>query len=140
MIILDTNVVSEGMRPRPAERVMSWLDRQPTKSLFTTTITEVELWIGVETLPDGARRRRIASEIRALFDQGFRDRVLSFDSNAARACAEIVGMGRRIGRPIEVEDAMIAGIAVSRGTAIATRNMRDFEGLGIDLVDPWSNH
>ncbi|MGE0210150.1 MAG: type II toxin-antitoxin system VapC family toxin [Parvibaculaceae bacterium] len=138
MIVLDTNVLSELMRKAPSARVTAWLDSQPTSTWFTTSITEAELWFGLEALPEGVRRRQIEAEIRAVFTEDFQRRVLPFDGAAAKAYAAIAVARRRQGRPINMSDAMIAGIAAAHGAILATRNVSDFEGCGIELVDPWT--
>jgi toxin FitB len=105
--------------------------------LFTTTITEAELFYGIALLPDGKRRRSLASVVRLIFEEDLADRVLPFDSAAARAYAEIAATRRRAGRPISEADARIAAIARSRGAALATRNVEDFVGCDLKVLDPW---
>lgn len=139
MIILDTNVVSELMRSQPSERVEGWFKPRAATSLFTTAVTQAEILYGVAWLPAGRRRQELEKAVSEMFDEDFTGRVLPFDSAAAHAYAEIVDARRRAGRPISQFDAQIASIAMSRGAAIATRNVRDFEGCGVDIVDPWAN-
>ena len=138
MVVLDTNVVSELMRGTPHRDVLAWLDRQRTRDLFVTSVTEAEIRAGVAILPHGARRRGLAEAAERTFGHLFAGRVLGFDSPAARAYAEIVEVRRANGRPLALADGQIAGIARSRGMAVATRNLGDFEGAGISLVDPWA--
>ena len=136
MIVLDTNVLSELMREDAAPRVLEWAGSQPTASLFTNCITEAEIFLGLAMLPAGKRRRALEGAATGLFSD-FDGRVLSFDSEAARVYAEIAAARRRRGRPISTADAQIAAIARSRGGRLATRNTEDFEGCGVEVIDPW---
>jgi len=136
MIVLDTNVLSEEMKAAPEPAVHSWLSRQIPLDLFTTAVTEAEIFYGVTMLPDGKRKRDLgaaAQRVLALFA----GRILPFDSAAAREFAQIVTDRRRAGQPIEHFDAQIAAIARSRGMALATRDMQDFAGTGVQVIDPW---
>ena len=136
MIVLDTNVLSEEMKPLPEPAVHDWLSRQNPLDLFTTAVTEAEIVYGVTILPDGKRKREFdaaAQRILALFA----GRILPFDSTAARAFALIVADRRQAGRPIEGFDAQIAAITRSRGMTLATRDVQDFAGTGVQVVDPW---
>ena len=137
MIVLDTNVLSEFMRSQPDERVIAWLKQQARSSLFTTTVTRGEMLYGVLILPEGRRRTRMHQEITAVFAEEMAGRVLPYDDAAADAHAAIAAARRSQGRPVGQSDAMIAGIARSRGATLATRNLRDFEDCGVALVDPW---
>lgn len=137
MIILDTNVLSEAIRPSPNAGVLRWLSSQPATGLFTTTITEAELLYGVDLLARGRRKQGLEQAVRDLFLEDFADRVLPFDSAAAREFSIIAAARRRQGRPIAAFDAQIAAIARSRGAAIATRNVDDFAGCDIAVIDPW---
>jgi predicted nucleic acid-binding protein len=127
MVILDTNVLSEALKPAPDGRVMVWLKDQPRPSLFTTTVTRGEILYGIRMLPDGKRRRALWDAALAIFNEDFAERVLSFDSDAADAYAEVGASRRAAGRPISQFDAMIAGMARSHGASVATRNAKDFE-------------
>ncbi len=138
MIILDTNVLSELMKPTPRPGVVRWAASQPATSLHTTSITEAEIRHGVLLLPKGRRRDAIEAAAAAMFDDDLGGRVLPFGRDAARAYAHIALSRRRAGRPIAQLDAQIAAIAQSTGAALATRNVVDFEGCGIDLVDPFA--
>jgi len=138
MIVLDTNVVSELMRPAPAAAVVAWIGRQSRQQFCTTSLTEAELRYGVALLPHGRRRDAVARGVDALFRADFRDRVLPFDSAAAGRYAEIAQTRREVGRPISQFDAQIAAVARTHGATLATRNVADFEGCGVDVVDPWS--
>lgn len=137
MIVLDTNVLSEFMRPQPDERVVAWLKRQTRSNLFTTAVTRGEMLYGVLILSDGQRKTHLQREVAAIFAVDMAGRVLPYDEAAADAHAAIAAARRTQGRPVGQSDAMIAGIARSHGATLATRNVRDFEGCGIPLVDPW---
>lgn len=139
MTILDTNVLSEGIRPVPNPEVLSWLAAQPASRLFTTTITQAEILYGLELLPKGRRRADLESAAAKMFDVDFSGRILPFDIDAARMFAQIAASRRSAGYPITQSDAQIAAIARSRGATVATRNTRDFEHCGIVVVNPWGS-
>jgi predicted nucleic acid-binding protein len=138
MIVLDTNVISETLRPVPDSSVLDWLANQPRASLFTTTVTRGEILYGIRLLSDGKRRRGLWDAAKKIFDEDFAGQVLSFDSDAADTYAEIAALRRTMGKPISQFDAMIAAMARSRGAGLATRNVRDFEDCGVEAVDPWT--
>ena len=137
MIVLDTNILSELMRPNPEELVCGWLATQPAASVFTTTINEAEVLYGVALLPRGARRTELETAVSEMFREDFAGRLLTFDSDAAHAYAAIASKRKRSGRPIAQFDAQIASICNSRGAELATRNVKDFTDCGITLVNPW---
>ena len=137
MIVLDTNIVSELMRPAPAPQVEAWLAAQDGERVFFTAVGEAELQYGVAILPPGRRRDALAEAIGKMLDEDFRERVLPFDRVAARAYAVVAAERRAAGHPISQFDCQIAAIARAHGAVIATRNTGDFEGCGIDVVDPW---
>ena len=137
MVVIDTNIVSELMRAEPSAEVLAWTDDRPPRELFVTAVTEAEIRTGIALLPEGKRRRGLARACERAFDSLFAGRVLPFDRDAARANAEIVAARRAIGRPVAQVDGQIAAIARSRGMAVATRNIRDFEHMGIDVFNPW---
>lgn len=137
VILLDTNVVSELMRPAPSEPVLHWIAGHPPMTLFLSAVSEAELRMGVAVLPEGRRREALRAAVDAMIAEDFADRVLSFDSGAARAYAEIAAGRRAAGHPISQFDCQIAGIARARGAAVATRNVADFRGCGIAVIDPW---
>jgi|ERR1051326_3330883 predicted nucleic acid-binding protein len=137
MIVLDTNVLSETLRPKPADSVKRWMENQPATALFTTAISEGEIRYGVSLMPPGRRRAALEQAVAAIFTEEFVGRVLPFDSVAAKAFADIAARRRRLGRPISEFDAQIAAIAASHGAAVATRNVQDFTDCGIKLVSPW---
>lgn len=137
MIILATNVVSEAMRNTPDRGVLAWLDAQPRPSLFVTTITEAEIRLGIAIKSEGRRRSDLRSATDRVFGELFRARVLPFDREAASAYAEIAANRRAQGKPISEADCQIAAITRTRGAAIATRNVKDFKGCGVEIIDPW---
>ena len=138
MYVIDTNVASELMRPSPAPAVAAWIAGRNAQELHLTAVSEAELLYGVAIAPVGRRRDELEAAMIRWLDIGFADRVLPFDSAAARAYAEIAAGRRSAGRPIAPADCQIASIARSRGMAVITRNVRDCEGIGIEVVDPWT--
>jgi len=137
MIVLDTNVLSELMKPAPATEVVDWMAAQPAASLYTTSITQAEILHGLMLLPPGRRRRALEAAATSMFAEDFDGRILGFGTDAAPPYARIASDRRRAGRPISHFDAQIAAIARSTGATIATRNLPDFDGCGVALVDPW---
>lgn len=137
MIVLDTNVISELMRMAPDPRVLAWLVRQPMAGLFTTTLTQAEIFYGLRLLPEGRRREELTAAARPIFEIEMAGRILSFDSDAALAYPEIAAHRRQMGQPVAQIDGQIAAITRSRGAQLATRNVRDFLACGIMVVDPW---
>ena len=136
MIVLDTNVVSELMRATPSTEVVAWLRDQPAGSLLTTAVTVAEIRYGLERLPDGRR----AAELRRIADEtlgAFAGQVLPFDLDAANRYGVLVAERERAGRPMSALDAQIAAICLSRGASLATRNVKDFAGTGVEVQDPW---
>lgn len=138
MILLDTNVLSAVMRADPDRSVVAWLDTQPPESVWTTAITIFEIRFGLELLADSRRRRRLEAAFEQILRDEFEGRVLPFDSPAAEASGTIAARLRREGRPVEIRDVQIAGIAAARRATLATRNVRHFERSGITLLDPWA--
>lgn len=137
MVILDTNVVSELIKPTPDSRVYDWLEAQPVESVFLTAVTEAELLYGVHLLPDSRRKDQLVASITQMLEVDFQARLLPFDSGAARFFGPLAAHRRHIGRPIALADAQIAAIARSRGADVATRNTADFLECGLTLIDPW---
>ena len=137
MFLLDTNGVSELMRTSPDPAVEAWVGSHPVEDLFFSAVGESELRYGAAIMPAGRRRETLVSDIETMLDAAFENRVLPFDSGAARAYAGIAAARRRMGRPITQADCQIAAIARARGMAVATRNIRDFEDMGIDIFNPW---
>lgn len=137
MIILDTNVISEPLKPAPDEQVISWLSAQLSETLFLTSITLAELHAGIAKLPIGKRQQDLQ---RALDEQVlplFRGRVLAFDAAAAVCFAQIHVAAQVVGNPISFADGAIAAIAAANKFLLATRNVRDFRGTGLKLINPW---
>lgn len=137
MIILDTNVLSELMRPKPSARVVAWVAKQPGAELCTTSITAAEIFYGIELLAKSKRREGLLAAAEAMFAEDLGGRILGFESDSARAFSKIAAYRRALGRPISHADAQIAAIAQVRGAKLATRNVADFENCGLDVVDPW---
>jgi predicted nucleic acid-binding protein len=138
MIVLDTNVLSELMKPGPARQVLTWVAKQSVRELFTTSITEAEIFYGIEILSKGKRRESLLAAAEILFAQDFAGHVFNFESVAARAYSKIVARRRALGRPIGHADAQIAAIAQVRAAKIATRNIADFDNCDLIVIDPWN--
>jgi toxin FitB len=137
MIVLDTNVLSELMRPAPSEAVLRWMAVHPATSLFTTTVTQAEILFGLALMPEGRRRADLLMAAEQMFAEDFAGRVLAFDAPSAVAFAAIAANRRQKGRPTGTFDAQIAAITSSHGAALATRNVADFLDCGITIIDPW---
>jgi predicted nucleic acid-binding protein len=135
MIVVDTNVVSELMRPSPSAVVVDWV-RRSEQALYTTSITLAEIGYGIERLGDGRRKQLLRSTAEEVFAD-FAERVLAFDAEAALVYAMIVSGRDRAGLPIDGFDAQIAAICRTHRAALATRNAKDFQDTGIDVIDPW---
>ena len=138
MTILDTNALSELMRPRPLLELVAWVAKQPATELFTTSITEAEIFYGIELLTKGKRREELLVAAEAMFAEDLAGRVFGFESDAARIFSKIAAERRALGRPISHADAQIAAIARTRSAKLATRNVEDFEECGLDVIDPWN--
>jgi len=138
MIVLDTNVVSEPLKPRPDAAVLHWLDRQAPATLYLTTISQAELLAGVLALPAGKRRTELQSVLNNELVSLFADRILVFAERSAAAYAQVVSAANAAGNPIHFADAAIAAIAIEHNFMLATRNARDFKGTSVKLLDPWS--
>lgn len=138
MTILDTNILSEVMATSPSATALAWIsNRRLIDPLFTTTISMAEILYGVELLPPGKRRDRLNTEAQAMFAEDFRGHILLFDEAAARSFSVIAAERRRHGKPIAALDAQIAAIAHAHAAVLATRNTADFEGCGLQLINPW---
>jgi len=138
MIILDTNVLSTLMRKDPEASVVAWVDRQPAESVWITSITLFETRLGLELLPAGRRRKTLQAALARLLEEDLENRVLDFDSAAATEAATLAAERQRIGRPVDMRDTQIAGIALARRATLATRNVRHFADLKVPIVDPWT--
>ncbi|MDP1691447.1 MAG: type II toxin-antitoxin system VapC family toxin [Burkholderiaceae bacterium] len=137
MIILDTNVLSALMRRDPDPAVVQWLDLQAPQSIWITSITLFEGRLGLALVPDGRRRRVLEAAFSRLLDEDLENRVLPFDSMAALQAALLAAARQQAGRPVDIRDTQIAGIAQARRATLATRSVRHFEGLSVPVVDPW---
>jgi hypothetical protein len=138
-VLLDTNVLSELMRPQPSPVVLEWFAQQEGIEFYTSSITQAEMLLGVALLPDGKRRNVIANAIEQMFEQDFVGRCLPFDELEAREYAALVAVRQKCGLPISTEDAQIAAIALRHELPLATRNTRDFAKINeLVLLDPWA--
>lgn len=137
MVILDTNVVAEMMKPWPSPAVASWLNSQESPTLFLTTITVGEIGYGLRVMPQDQRRLQLEQGFERVLAEAFAGRVLAFDEEAARHYGEVMGRRQEIGRPLSVLDGQIASIARARGWAVATRNVRDFVECGVEIINPF---
>jgi len=139
VIVLDTNVVSELMRPRPDIKVTGWLNGLARQEVWITTISIFELRFGIEIHAKGQRRSHLEDSLARVLEAGFHDRILNFDEMAANAAALLSARQRAMGRSKDVRDTFIAGIVSAHRADLATRNIRHFQGLDIRVIDPWSN-
>ena len=137
MIVLDTNVVSEPMKPGASEVVHAWLDRQDPETLFLTSTSLAELLVGIDRLPSGKRKDGLADALNDLLETLFGPRILPFDRQAAMAYARVIGRMKATGHGISVGDAQIAAVAASHGFAVATRDTAPFSRAGIQVINPW---
>ncbi|MGE6607545.1 type II toxin-antitoxin system VapC family toxin [Halomonas sp. NPDC076908] len=137
MIVLDTNVLSELMRPVPDAQVVGWLDSQDAMSVTISAITVAEILYGIERLPDGSRKRGFAAMASAMFEEDFSGRILPFDSEAAVHYAEQVAASESEGRLVHMADAQIAAICIRHEAVLATRNIKDFSTLNVETINPW---
>jgi len=136
MIVLDTNVVSEAMKPEPAPAVRDWMDEQAAETLYITSVTVAELLFGVGALPDGRRRQKLAAALEGLLNL-FDGRILPFDTEAAHRYADLAVAARGAGKGFPTPDGYIAAIAVAHDFTVASRDTSAFEAAGIDVIDPW---
>jgi predicted nucleic acid-binding protein len=137
MFLIDTNVISELMRATPAPSVLNWFSTQDPSTLYLSAVTEAELRTGIAILPAGQRREGLKAALDATIAEDFEGRILPFDTDAAKTFAEIASGRRSAGRPIADADCQIAAIARATGMPVVTRNTRDFEGCGVDVINPW---
>lgn len=137
MFLIDTNVISELMRATPAPSVLNWFSTQDPTTLYLSAVTEAELRTGIAILPAGQRREGLKAALDATIAEDFERRILPFDTDAAKTYAEIAAGRRSAGRPITDADCQIAAIARTTGMPVITRNTRDFEGCGVDVINPW---
>lgn len=137
MIVLDTNVISELMRVEPDPYVVAWVSAQDTLKLTLTTITVAEIMRGIWRLPEGKRQKDLQARFSGFVDEGFSGKLLEFDSKAAALCGEISALRENQGLNADMVDMMIAATVRAAGAKLATRNVTDFTGCGIDLINPW---
>ena len=137
MTVLDTNVLSALMRPNPERTVVKWLDRQPWNSVWITSVTLLEIRFGLQTLPAGKRRTELIRNFESLLLEILDQRIAAFDAAAAEQAADIMAARRKTGQTGDLRDTMIAGIVLSRGATLATRNVRHFSDLPLNMVNPW---
>ncbi len=137
MIILDTNVLSALMRVRPEASVVAWMDKHPSDSMWITSVTLFEAHLGLMSLPKGKKRQSLEVALAQTLEVDLENRILEFDSVAAVEAATLAAERRKAGRPVDVRDTLIAGIAIARRGTLATRNVRHFGDLGVPVVDPW---
>jgi predicted nucleic acid-binding protein len=137
MIVLDTNVLSELMRAKPAPEVMAWIDAQPISQLFTSSITVAEILYGIARMPDGKRKQGLLDLATLMFDEDFAGRILSFDADAAVHYAGLAAESEAKGQVVDMADGQIAAIAALHDARVATRNVRHFDYLGVPVINPW---
>lgn len=137
MILLDTNVVSEVMRPAPEPSVMQWLREQPLRSLAISSVTLAEIHYSLARIPDSKRQLDLTNRFRLFVEAGFGERVFAFDEAAASEYGPIVAAREKAGRRIETFDAMIAATALTRKAKIATRDISGFQDCGVEIINPW---
>ncbi|MBL8364648.1 MAG: type II toxin-antitoxin system VapC family toxin [Alicycliphilus sp.] len=138
MILLDTNVVSEAMKPAPDPRVRAWLDQQAAATLYLSSVTVAELLFGIAALPTGRRKAMLATAVEGLLGL-FQGRILPFDTDAARQYAELACLARASGRGLPTPDGYIAAIAAAQGFMVASRDTAPYRAAGVDIVNPWSD-
>lgn len=138
MIVLDTNVISEFMRAEPDANVLAWVDAQPAMDLVVCAITVAEILHGIARLPFGKRKQKLESHAMAMFEEDFAGRILPLDAHAAVEYATLVATCEAKGRAVGMADAQIAAICRAHGALIATRNVRDFEFSGVEMINPWN--
>ena len=139
MIVLDTNVVSEAMKPEPDSAVRAWLNDQAAETLYLTSASLSELLVGIEILPNSKRKKGLAAALSELLVMLFGGRILAFDQRAAMAYAPLIARGRSRGQIISVADGQIAAIASVHGFSVATRDTAPFVGAGIPVINPWES-
>ena len=139
MIILDTNVVSEAMKPSANPVVLDWLNLQVAETLFLSSVTLAKLLFGIGAIPAGRRKNELSDTLDKLLVELYGSRILPFDADAARCYAQLAAKARAAGKGFPMPDAYIAAIASSRGFTVATRDTSHFEAAGLKVINPWSN-
>ncbi|HXO02084.1 MAG TPA: type II toxin-antitoxin system VapC family toxin [Stellaceae bacterium] len=137
MFLLDTNVLSALINPTPPVSVLRWIAEQNYQELFTASVCQAELLAGLAIMPQGQRRHRLERAAERIFDDDFDGQILAFDAAAAEVYAHIFAGRRRMGRPMPTLDLMIAATAMAHSAEIVTRNVSDFEGCGVVVINPW---
>lgn len=137
MILLDTNVISEAMKPAPDDTVRAWLDEQAAETLYLSSVTIAELLYGIGALPTGKRKDRLTEALDGVMEM-FADRVLPFDIAAARRYADLAVKARAAGKGFPTPDGYIAAIAAARGFTVATRDISAFDAAGVAVINPWN--
>ncbi|MBE2295306.1 MAG: type II toxin-antitoxin system VapC family toxin [Phycisphaerales bacterium] len=137
MIILDTNVISDAMKPEPTSTVRDWLDEQAAETLYLSSVTVAELLFGIGALPEGRRKQKLATLLDGLLSL-FDGRILPFDTNAARHYADLAVVARNLGKGFPTPDGYIAAIAATHGFAVATRDASAFAAVGVPIINPWT--
>ena len=140
MILLDTNVISELMRPKPDGTVLAWVAARPRATLYASSISKAEILYAITLLPKGRRRAALAAAAEAIFSEDLAGRVLPFDTGAAASYAAVVVARREAGSPIDGFDALIAATALAAGAGIATRDTGGFAECGLTVINPWERH
>jgi toxin FitB len=135
--VLDTNVISELMRAEPDPVVFAWIAAQPRTALYTTSLTHAEVLAGIAIMPEGRRRSALAETAELMFGEEFRDRILPFTADAAKAYARIFASRRQTGKPIETADLIVAATVHAYNAVVVTRDLGGFEGCGLTLINPW---
>lgn len=138
MILLDTNVLSALMQTRPDPVVVAWLDAEAPESIWTTAVSVVEIRFGIQLLPPSRRRNALEEAFVTMLRDDLSGRIAAFDSAAADEAAALAARRQRRGRPVDLRDTQIAGIALARRASLATRNVRHFDGLNVNVVNPWA--
>jgi len=138
MIILDTNIISEMMRPQPNANVVTWLNQQHSPDLFITSITIAEISYGLFILPTGKRKQQLQNNFEKFVDKAFRYRILDFAEQTAKVYGKVMGEGKLKGQPMSIPDGQIASIALENGYSVATRNIKDFSYCGVELINPFN--
>ena len=137
MIVLDTNVVSEAMKPEPEPAVRDWLDEQVAETLYISSVTVAELLFGIPALPDGRRKQKLVETLDGMLPL-FEGRILAFDTDAARHYADLAVAARKAGKGFPTPDGYIAAIATACGFTVATRDASAFNAAGVHVIDPWT--
>lgn len=137
MILLDTNIISEMMKPIPNTFVKEWINRQEITQLFVSTFTIAEISYGLNALPEGHRRQDLEQAFNKAIQEAFENRILTFNESAAHHYGKIMSDRKKLGQPLGVPDGQIAAIAIAHQAAVATRNIRDFFNCGLQLINPF---